>query len=918
MEHTFKQTPQFNSPEEELNFLRAAVRDQQEKLQQLGIETNEEKLIRQNLSEYKSILPSEALAQGHRMENTEVEAIVLDLAPEAHDSQMEELLGILQERGIMNALSVVSALHNPHIEDDFHRVLIQYIKVVEDESMKKNVAEKNFEELMMTLYEVSLPVPEKEDKNKALKELISGMEQFYSGMISVDLEKNKQSNRNYYSLEIALPHDSNEVSFFMAVPDGKKDLFEKQILATFPDAHISESKNDYNIFNNDGISVAAYASPSGNVVFPIKTYEEFDHDPLNVILNVFSKLERIGEGAAIQLLISPVGDFYQKQYKSALKKIKDGVSVKDATDFPKNIFGDIWKTGKDFWDLQGGEEAKRKKEKAREHVDESVVKMMEEKMSQPILDINIRVVASASSRERAEQILQELESAFNQFNDPKGNGMRWKEMSGEKLSHLLHSFSYRLFESEGSFPLNLSELTTVMHFPVGNVAMPQLKEARAGIAPAPLNIGDEGVLLGTNDYRGSQKEIHFAKEDRVRHFYVIGQTGTGKTVLLKNMIIQDIKNGSGVCMIDPHGTDIEDILANIPKNRIDDVIYFDPSYMPRPMGLNMLEFDERFPEQKTFVVNEMLSIFNKLFDMKVAGGPAFEQYFRNSALLVLEHPESGSTLLEIGRVLGDKAFREMKLSHCKNPIITQFWQNAEKTTGDQSLANYVPYITNKFDVFISNDIMRPIIAQEKSAFNFRKVMDEKKILLVNLAKGRLGDINSSLLGLIIVGKILMSALSRVDMAASGEKPNDFYLYIDEFQNVTTDSISTILSEARKYRLSLNIAHQFIAQLQENIRDSVFGNVGSMAVFRVGTEDAEFLQKQFDPIFTQSDIIKLENYNAYVKLLVNGQPGKPFNLKTTAPLKGNRDMIPLIKELSYLKYGRDRAQIEAEIMAKYKR
>ncbi len=918
MEHTFKQTPQFNSPEEELNFLRAAVRDQQEKLQQLGIETNEEKLIRQNLSEYKSILPSEALAQGHRMENTEVEAIVLDLAPEAHDSQMEELLGILQERGIMNALSVVSALHNPHIEDDFHRVLIQYIKVVEDESMKKNVAEKIFEELMMTLYEVSLPVPEKEDKNKALKELISGMEQFYSGMISVDLEKNKQSNRNYYSLEIALPHDSNEVSFFMAVPDGKKDLFEKQILATFPDAHISESKNDYNIFNNDGISVAAYASPSGNVVFPIKTYEEFDHDPLNVILNVFSKLERIGEGAAIQLLISPVGDFYQKQYKSALKKIKDGVSVKDATDFPKNIFGDIWKTGKDFWDLQGGEEAKRKKEKAREHVDESVVKMMEEKMSQPILDINIRVVASASSRERAEQILQELESAFNQFNDPKGNGMRWKEMSGEKLSHLLHSFSYRLFESEGSFPLNLSELTTVMHFPVGNVAMPQLKEARAGIAPAPLNIGDEGVLLGTNDYRGSQKEIHFAKEDRVRHFYVIGQTGTGKTVLLKNMIIQDIKNGSGVCMIDPHGTDIEDILANIPKNRIDDVIYFDPSYMPRPMGLNMLEFDERFPEQKTFVVNEMLSIFNKLFDMKVAGGPAFEQYFRNSALLVLEHPESGSTLLEIGRVLGDKAFREMKLSHCKNPIITQFWQNAEKTTGDQSLANYVPYITNKFDVFISNDIMRPIIAQEKSAFNFRKVMDEKKILLVNLAKGRLGDINSSLLGLIIVGKILMSALSRVDMAASGEKPNDFYLYIDEFQNVTTDSISTILSEARKYRLSLNIAHQFIAQLQENIRDSVFGNVGSMAVFRVGTEDAEFLQKQFDPIFTQSDIIKLENYNAYVKLLVNGQPGKPFNLKTTAPLKGNRDMIPLIKELSYLKYGRDRAQIEAEIMAKYKR
>jgi len=917
MEDHFNTPPRFKNPEEELTFLRAAVKEQQEKLHQMGIETNEEKLIAENLAQYKSIYPSEALAEGHRMEEGEVDAIVLDLAPEAHDSQMEELLGILQERGIMNALSVVSGLHSPHIEDDFHRVLVQYIKAVEDASIKKRGTERLFEELHMTLYEVSLPLGDKEDKNKALKELISGMEQFYAGMISVDLEMRKLSDRNYYSLEVSLQHDSDEVVFYAAVPDTKKDLFEKQVLGIFPSAHVVEAKNDYNIYNNDGISVGAYAVPSGNIVFPLKTYEEFDYDPLNVILNVFSKMQRAGEGAAIQLLVSPVGDVFNKQYKNALKKIKDGVKVKEATDFPKNILGEIWHTGKEFWNTQGGEDAKKKQEKEKEHLDENVVKMMEEKMALPILDTNIRIIASASSRERAESILQELESSFNQFNDPKGNGMRWKELTGEKLSHMLHAFSFRLFETDASFPLNLQELTTIMHFPAGNVAMPQLKEARAGIAPAPMNIGDEGVLLGVNDYRGLQKEIHFAKEDRVRHFYVIGQTGTGKTVMLKNMIIQDIQNGDGVCMIDPHGTDIEDLLANIPKERIDDVIYFDPSYMARPMGLNMLEFDERFPEQKTFVVNEMLAIFNKLFDMKVAGGPAFEQYFRNSALLVLEHPESGATLMEIGRVMGDKAFRELKLAHCKNPIITQFWQNAEKTTGEQSLANYVPYITNKFDVFISNDIMRPIIAQEKSAFNFRKVMDEKKILLVNLAKGRLGDINSSLLGLVIVGKILMAALSRVDMTGK-ERPNDFYLYIDEFQNVTTDSISTILSEARKYRLSLNIAHQYIAQLQENIRDSVFGNVGSMAVFRVGTEDAEFLEKQFDPIFNKSDIIKLENLNAYMKLLIGGQPGKPFNIKEGYPPAGNKEMIPLIKELSYLKYGRDRAQIEAEIMAKYKR
>lgn len=909
----------FETPQEELEFLRAAVIEQEKQLERLTVPENHEAVIAAKLREYKTLAPSEVLADDNRMKAGEVQAIVLDLAPETHDSQMEELLGILQERGIMNALSVVEGMKNPHIEDDFHRVLVQYIKAVETGSSGGYGVERLFEGLNMTLYEISLPAPSKEDegKNKAMKEIISGMEQFYAGMMSIDTGRDKYSEKNYYSLEIALPHDSDEIIFYAAIPDTKKALFEKQVLAVFPNARVEENKNDYNIFNADGVSVGAYAIPAKNAVFPLKTYDTFDHDPLGVILNVFSKLERIGEGAAIQLLVSPVGDKYSWKYADALKKIRAGVKVKDAIDFPKSLLGDLWNATETLFGAKNV--AVKKEDGSTPENIENAVKGIEAKIASSIADTNIRVVASASSRVRAEQILDEIESAFHQFSDPQENGIKWKNFSqGSSLEHLLHDFSYRLFSSDASFPLNLKELTTVMHFPAGDIKMPQLKEARAGIAPAPMNVPGDGVVLGVNDYRGVKKEIHFTKEDRMRHFYVIGQTGTGKTTLLKNMIVQDIANGDGVCMIDPHGTDIEDILANIPRERIDDVIYFDPSHMARPMGLNMLEFDARYPEQKTFVVNEMLSIFNKLFDMKTAGGPAFEQYFRNSALLVLEHPESGATLLEIGRVLGDKAFRQMKLSHCQNPIITQFWENAEKTTGDQSLANYVPYITNKFDVFISNDIMRPIIAQEHSAFNFRKVMDEKKILLVNLAKGKLGDVNSSLLGLILVGKILMAALSRVDMVGGAEKPNDFYLYIDEFQNVTTDSISTILSEARKYRLSLNIAHQFIAQLQESIRDAVFGNVGSLAVFRVGTEDAEFLQKQFDPIFTQSDIIKLENRNAYMKMLINGSPGKPFNMVTLPPSAGNRDIVELIKELSHLKYGRDRAEIEAEIIGKYKR
>ena len=428
-----------------------------------------------------------------------------------------------------------------------------------------------------------------------------------------------------------------------------------------------------------------------------------------------------------------------------------------------------------------------------------------------------------------------------------------------------------------------------------------------------MEMGSEGIVLGINSYRGKDTEIRMTREDRVRHMYVIGQTGTGKTNILLNMITQDIKNGDGCCYIDPHGTDIQTILSRIPKERIDDVIYFDPAYTARPMGLNMLEYDPAYPEQKTFVVNELMSIFNKLFT-KESMGPMFEQYFKNSAFLIMDDPNTQGTLLEITRVLGNKEYRDSLLANCKNQIIKEFWKSAEATTGDQSIANFVPYISSKFDNFISNDIMRPVVLQQKSVFNFRKIMDEKKILLVNLSKGRLGDINANLIGLLLVGKIQMAALSRVDMF--GQKMNDFYLYIDEFQNVTTDSIASILSEARKYRLSLNVAHQYIAQLEEGIKNAIFGNVGSMAVFRVSPEDAAFLEPKFKPTFAASDIIKIDNYNAYVSMLVKGQPTKPFNMHTIAPEPGNMEIVESLKELSYLKYGRDREEIEEEIMARY--
>jgi hypothetical protein len=324
------------------------------------------------------------------------------------------------------------------------------------------------------------------------------------------------------------------------------------------------------------------------------------------------------------------------------------------------------------------------------------------------------------------------------------------------------------------------------------------------------------------------------------------------------------------------------------------------------------------PQQKTFVVNELFSIFQKLYGANPESmGPMFEQYFRNATMLVIEDPESGSTLLDVSRVLSDKAFRDMKISRCKNPIVVQFWKEiAGKAGGEASLENIVPYITSKFDVFLANDVMRPIIAQQKSSFNFREIMDQKKILLVNLSKGNLGDINSNLIGLILIGKILMAALSRSDTLDRGYPP--FYLYVDEFQNITTNSISTILSEARKYKLSLNVAHQFIGQLDEKIRDSIFGNVGSMSIFRVGSEDAEFLEKQFSPTFTAKDIMNIDNYNCYTKMLSKGVPIDPFSLKIPKSPDGKPEIIDDLKNLSYLKYGRDKNEIEDEIQSKYKK
>ena len=905
------------TPQEELDFLRGEVFRREKELIEKGESLPRDAVVKNELLEHKSRDPKDILHPDYSLKEKEVESIVLDLSPEVHDAKMAELINILQEKGILNSISIVDALKDPHIEDDFHRFLVQYIKAgfpIKGGNERSPV----FQALKMTLFEISLPNKRGDDeqKNKNLKELISKMEQFYSGVLFIDDDK---TNLDYFVLEIANANHSNEFVFYMAVPTTKAHLFEKQLLSIFPEAKIIEKKDDYNIFNEQGDFAGSYAELSTNSIFPVKTYEQFDYDPLNVLLNSFSKISKNGQGAAIQIIVHPENDDKISYYKRVLKEMDKGTKFKDALKKADMSFMACVKgVCKDLFVGETAKEKKEKEENKSKTPDQTAIDNIKLKVSSKFAKVNIRILASSNTSEEATSVLSDIESSFNQFENTAGNKFKFKKLFGKDLLKLSRDFSFRIFNDSQKMDLNLKELTTIMHMPESELkGSTQLKQTKAGTAPAPLDLPEAGLFLGTNIHRNIETKIFALPEDRLRHFYVIGQTGTGKTTLLKTMIRQDILNGEGVCMIDPHGSDIQEVLSYIPPERYEDVIYFDPGYTERPMGLNMLEYDRRFPEQKTFVVNEMLSIFNKLFDMKTAGGPMFEQYFRNAVMLVIEDPDTGCTLLDVSRVLADKSYRQLKLANCKNPIVVQFWKEiAEKAGGEASLANIVPYITSKFDVFLSNEIMRPIVSQEKSSFNFREIMDNKKILLVNLAKGRLGDINSNLIGLIIVGKILMASLSRVD--SFGEDLPPFYLYIDEFQNVTTDSISTILSEARKYKLSLTVANQFIAQLDEKIKNSVFGNVGSIVSFRVSSEDAEYLEKQFAPVFTAKDLMNVDMHNSYVKLLSNGRPVVPFSMLTNLPPRGTKILLDKIKELSYLKYGKERSLVEMEIMEKYKK
>ena len=775
---------------------------------------------------------------------------------------------------------------------------------------------------IIRISKIQKPKESNDNRQESWKEEIGAMEQLLTSLSNIKenigMLKRILYDRPFISFEIANSANEEEIVFFMAIPKKFRVAAEKQIHSFFPNASLEKAK-DYNIFSPGSFTASAILKLKNEFSFPIKTYENLEIDPLNAITNALSRLDIVSEGAAIQLILRPADSGWRTTGRRIAHKMQQGKRLRDARS--KSV---LMKMGSEMGNTVAnsflnskkadGQNPNEKKVVQLTPEEQEVLKMIDQKASKAGFEVNIRLVASAASEERAQQVLGELENSFSQYENSDLNCFQIKNRG--KKSDVAYDFIFRNFIPEQSMILNVEEISSIFHLPISVTEAPKIKWLKSNAAPAPVDIPKEGTVIGFNEYRGLRTDIRLTDSDRRRHLYTIGQTGSGKTTILQEMAKQDAKKGHGFCFIDPHGDAIEDILACIPKERAEDVIVFDPADVERPFGLNMLEYDEKRPEQKTFVINEMIGIFDQLYDLKATGGPMFEQYVRNAMLLIMDDPESGSTLLEISKVLADEDFRAMKLSRCKNPIVVDFWtKEAEKAGGEAALANMVPYITSKLTTFIANDMMRPIIAQQKSTINFREIMDQKKILLVNLSKGKIGEINARLLGMVIVGKILLAALSRVDTPE--DERVDFYLYLDEFQNVTTNSIAQILSEARKYRLCLNIAHQFIAQLKEEISKAVFGNVGSMIINRVGPEDAEFLEKQVEPVFTRSDLVNVDNHKGFAKILINGILTKPFNIQGCAPTKGDQEIANALKELSRLKYGRDRDIVNREIMERTK-
>ena len=721
--------------------------------------------------------------------------------------------------------------------------------------------------------------------------------------------KSKLYGQRHIALELVA--QGGRVKFYTAVPVNLVPVVEQALLSAYPNSRLEEVP-EHNIFNAVGKisgTIGGELVLKENYTKPVATYLDLKRDTMQALLNSLSKLDK-EDGVGLQVLIRPADTGWVKKSKDEASKLRDGKQKKQGFDLAfwwiKQVFIAPVKPPE-----AKGEDKKPEDDKPVSGLDQSLAEAIEEKAKHPGFEVLIRVISSSNISHRAQTILSNITASFALFDAPGKNGFKF--VPARDIESFVTSYILRFFPAEQrSNILNSVELATIYHLPdSSNTPTTQLERQQSKQTDGPRNVVDDGLLLGYNVFRGIKKPIRMSENDRRRHMYVIGQTGTGKSTFLENIALQDMLEGKGFAFVDPHGDTAERLLGMVPKERTEDVVYFCPAEMDYPLGFNLFEFHN--PGQKDFLIQEVIKMIYKLYDPNRQGmvGARFEHIFRNCALLLMADPKGG-TFIDVPKLLIDPDFVRQKLQYTNDRTVIDFWTKEFPNSQRSSDAGEVTsWVVSKFSAFLSNEMMRNIIGQTKSSFNMRSIMDEGKILLVNLSKGRTGELNSNLLGMIFVMKFAAAAMSRADILEDQRK--DFCLYVDEFQNFATDSFESILSEARKFRLNLIVANQFITQLEEGVRDAIFGNIGAVIAHRVGTNDAEQLEKYFRPVFDVDDLQQLPNYNAIVRMLIGGVPTQPFSMADLPYLgKSNQNLADALKQLSAAKYGRPRAEVEKEI------
>lgn len=769
---------------------------------------------------------------------------------------------------------------------------------------------------------MQVKIPKKERENawdaesvqQSMKQNIEVMNQLYKNFYAIydDSWTSKKLGNNYISMELFI--EKEMIKFILWVPEEYVENVEKMISSFYIGAVVDLVPQPKLLEAGKYMAWGEFTLKKDSF-YPLKTYESYEADPMDSLLGAYSKVS-VNEKICLQILVSPLDESWLKNLRKQAEKVKEG--KKD----------DPWYSR--LWMFLTGKE-KKKDDDNKEHkhdFSQQQLSDFDKKLDDELFHVKIRALVTSPEESRAEKVLDDLARLFNQYNYPGLNAVRFQK--SKNMRQFAQEFVQRMFFTTLPFwqqmhhyddkpmILNIKELSSIIHFPTFKFNKnPRIAWQKYKVVPVPDNMPSEGMLLGYNTYGWVKKEVRLQFKDRFRHVYVVWQTGTGKTTLLLNMMMQDIKDWYGCCYIDPHGDVAEQLLQHIPKERIDDLIYFDLSNTEYPIAFNPLHADDE--DEMDVVTNDLIEMFVSMYGHEIFG-PRIQDYFRNACFLLMEQPDGG-TLVDIMRLFTDTAFAESKIRNLKNPVIAAWWNKTYRSMGDREKAEIIPFIQAKFAPFTTWVYVRNIIGQVVSSFNFYDAMQEGKIIICNLSKWLAGEINSQLIGRMVAMQIKLSALKRAKIEEKERKP--YFLYVDEFQNYVSKSFESILSEARKYRLWLAVAHQYIDQLKQgwlwwelDLSKTIFGNVGTIFALKVGSVDAEFLENEFSPEFSKQDLVSMDQYKGIMKMSINSQQSKPFSFKPTnphdVPPLNSPEKVEIIKQISALKRGTKRELVDKEI------